>query len=173
MFWFPGVGHPTPRSRLDILLEPGLEPYLEQGGKKTGLGHQAGPLEVRELGMRWALGTEGLTTKQISARSMGCSCCRKRQKQRREAAKSQAEEHVTWGKSGTEEEVAISEGVPKSGRGVALKEKRNQWEAGLYLRGSTKGQPRSQEEASAWPVHPGSSRSSVPWVEVRVAHLGL
>lgn len=54
--------------------------------------------------------------------------CRKRQKQRREAEKSQAEEHATWGKSGTEEEVAIGRSGETArvrlSRGGALKEKR-------------------------------------------------
>lgn len=51
--------------------------------------------------MGWALGMEGLTTKRISAKSMGY--CRKRQKQRRKAGKSQAKEHATRGKPRTEE----------------------------------------------------------------------
>lgn len=53
------------------------------------------------------------------------------------------------------------------------KERREPWEADLYLQVGTKGWPLSQEAASAWPVRPGSSRSPVPRVEVGVAHPGL
>ena len=59
--------------------------------------------------MGWALDTEGLTPKRLSE-NQWVTHCRKRQKQRREAEKDRAEEHATWGKSGTEEEEREEEG---------------------------------------------------------------
>lgn len=109
--------------------------------------------------MGWALGTEGLTPKRISE-NQWVTHCRKRQRQRREAEKNGAEEHATWGKSGTEgeeeeeEEAAAASASGYSGgsaqvrlsRGGALKEKR---EADLHLQGGATGQPLSQEAAWA------------------------
>lgn len=78
--------------------------------------------------MGWALGTEGLTTKRLSASEINGLPTAERQKQRRKAETSQAEEHATGETSGTEEEVAIghSGGTAqvRVSRGGALKERR-------------------------------------------------
>lgn len=76
--------------------------------RDRGWSHQAGPREVGVPGTGWALGTEGLTTKQITESEINGLLAAERGKgsSNAEAEKSQAEEPATWGKSGTEEEVA-------------------------------------------------------------------
>lgn len=98
----------------------------EEGG--SGWSHQAGPEEVGVPRTGWALGTEGLTTKRLSESEINGLPTAERQKPRRKAETSQAEEHATRETSGTEEEVAIghSGGTAQVwlSRGGALKERR-------------------------------------------------
>lgn len=63
-----------------------------------------------------ALGTEGLTTKQFSESKINGLLTAER-KQSKEAEKSLAEEHATWGNPGLRRRwpVGTLEGLPKSG----------------------------------------------------------